>query len=189
MEAHTNFFGTDLSQAENMPVILNKFLNIVRPETIIEIGTFKGGLSVLFQLYSISNNKTFVTYDITDFIQNKQLFLKLNIDRRLSNVFTQQTMAEIVSLIQRNGVTVIFCDGGNKIAEFNYFGQYLKKNDYILAHDYAIDMNHFNNTLKDKLWNWCEITDADIQKICDENNLKKVYDQFNTVAITCRKKE
>ena len=189
MVSRTTFFGTDMSQVENAPIVLNRFLNIVKPETIIEIGTFKGGLSVLFSLYTIANNKRFVTYDIKDHIVNKEVFLKLSIDLRISDVFKESVISEITSLIRSAGVTVLFCDGGNKIREFNLFGKVLKQGDYILAHDYAKDKQFFNSQIKENVWNWCEITDSDVQQTCVENNLEKDFLDLELAAITCRVKK
>ena len=189
MQAKISFFGTDMSQTENMPVVLNKFLNSINAENIIEIGTYKGGLSVLFALYSISKNNFFVTYDIKDCVTNLNLFNVLNINRRIADVFKAETTQEIISHIKRKGTTVLFCDGGNKIKEFNLFSSFLKQGDFILAHDYAKDANYFKQQINGKVWNWCEITDCDIQKCCDENFLEKIFLEFDSVAVTCRIKK
>ena len=188
MESRTIFFGMEMSQAENMPLVLNRFLSKYKPQTIIEIGTFKGGLSALFQSYSLSFNKTFVTYDIKDHISNQDLHNSLKTNKKISDVFNLETQNEIKHLIQQEGVTVIFCDGGNKIKEFNIFSKYLKKGDFILAHDYSKTIEFFNEKIKNKVWDWCEITDLDIQDACIENSLEKVFEEFDYVATTCRVK-
>jgi cephalosporin hydroxylase len=189
MKSNFCFLGTELSQNINMPLVLNSFLETVKPKTIIEIGTFKGGLSVLFQIYSISYKSKFVTYDIKDYVVNTNLFDFLKIDRKKCDVFSEQTIEEIISLIQSEGTTVVFCDGGNKIKEVNFFGNYLKIGDYILAHDYSKDDNTFKNEIQNKIWDWCEIKDSDIEEVCKTNNLQKVFLEFETVAATCRIKK
>ena len=122
MQSRNYFFGLEMSQVEMAPFLLNKFLNEVKPQTIIEIGTFKGGISTLFQMYAL-------------------------------------------------------------------LSKYLKSGDYILAHDYAQNKKYFDEQIKGRIWDWCEITDQDIQKACEENNLEKTYLEFDSVAITCRVKK
>ena len=95
MESRTIFFGMEMSQVENMPFVLNRFLLKCKPQTIIEIGTFKGGLSALFQSYSLSFNKTFVTYDIKDHVTNLNLHNNLKTNRKISDVFCLETQNEI----------------------------------------------------------------------------------------------
>jgi len=188
MNPKVNFFGTEMSQMENAPIVLNNFLNFARPETIIEIGTFKGGLSVLFALYAVSNKKNFVTYDIKDHVVNTDVFLNLNIKRRIVDVFSDDAIQEISALIKQKGTTVVFCDGGNKIREFKIFSDFLKQGDFILAHDFSESKEYFDANVKNKLWNWCEITDLDIQKKCDENKLQKSFLELENAVITCRQK-
>jgi hypothetical protein len=139
-------------------------------------------------MYSLIFKKTFITYDIKNYVDN-DLVNSLKINRRISDVFNAETENEIKELICQNGVTVIFCDGGNKIREFNLFSKYLKSGDYILAHDYAQNKEYFEQQIKGKIWDWCEITDQDIQNACEENNLEKTYLSFDSVAITCRVKK
>lgn len=183
-----NFYGCRMAQSVNMPLTLNNFLQNVKPKTIVEIGTYEGGLSILFQLHSLYFNSKFVTYDIKDYISNKKIFDLLKIDIRFSDVFKQETIDEIISLINLDGTTVLFCDGGNKIKEFNFFARYLKKGDYILAHDYASSVENFNLNIKGKIWNSCEIKDVDINESIKENSLERVFPEFENVAVVCYKK-
>lgn len=185
VKANFNFFGTQISQHEDMPKVLNNFLQIVKPKTIIEIGTYKGGLSVLFQLYSISSNCRFVTYDVKDFVDNKILFKYLNINNKLLNVFSDDAHKEISSLLNNIGVSVLFCDGGDKVKEFNFFAKYLKKGDYIFAHDYARNKEYFNENINNKIWNWCGIEDNNVIQTVKDNNLEKTFLEFENVATLC----
>ncbi|MDD5649604.1 MAG: CmcI family methyltransferase [Candidatus Nanoarchaeia archaeon] len=187
MNVSFEFLGFNLAQNENIPKVLNEFLLAVKPKTIIEIGTYYGGLSILFQMYAIAYDCQFVTFDIKKLTENNKLFVRLNIDHRIADVF--ESIDVIQNLIKNEGTSVVFCDGGNKIKEFSIFSKFLKPGDYILAHDYAKDMEYFENVMIGKIWNWIEITDKDIDATCLENNLKKDFLDFENVAITCRKKE
>lgn len=60
---------------------------------------------------------------------------------------------------------MILCDGGDKPAELRQMAQVAKPGDLILAHDYASDRDHFQRAMLGKHWDWCEITDADWQRL------------------------
>ena len=78
---------------------------------------------------------------------------------------------------------------GDKINEFKLLSDLLKVGDYIMAHDYCSNKYYFENKILNKIWNWCEITDNDIEEICEKNNLIKIKEEeFQSVVWTCRKK-
>ena len=51
--------------------------------------------------------------------------------------------------IQKEGKTLLFCDGGDKKCEFNTFSPFLKDGDFIMLHDYAHDKEFFNREIND----------------------------------------
>ena len=53
----------------------------------------------------------------------------------------------------------MLCDGGDKRREFKTFHKYLKKNDIIMAHDYAPNSEVFKDEYLNKIWNWHEFQD------------------------------
>lgn len=189
-----------ISQHKNSPKVFREFLELVRPARILEIGTFHGGLTLLLRdiLDEIGLvDSTIRTYDI-----DEQEFLKpLVIDRKVEvvtkNLFnsdysdwnTDLDKNEIDSFIKRDGVSLVLCDGGCKKCEFNLLAPLLKKNDIIMAHDYAPDNEYFENHMKDKIWNWHEIQDSDILDIKERYNLKPFYQgKMQNIAWCCRRK-
>jgi hypothetical protein len=40
----------------------------------------------------------------------------------------------------------------------------LKNNDIIMAHDYSPDIEYFEKYMKNKIWDWMEINDNDIEQ-------------------------
>lgn len=172
-----------ISQHRDSPKVFRELLELVRPASILEIGTFHGGLTLLLRdiLDEIGlANSIIRTYDI-----DEQEFLKpLVIDRKVEvvtkNLFNSDysdwnadlDKNEIDSFIKRDGVSLVLCDGGCKKCEFNLLAPLLKKNDIIMAHDYAPDNEYFENHMKDKIWNWHEIQDSDIIETVQLYNLK-----------------
>ena len=115
------------------------------------------------------------------------------IDVRVENVFNHhytEVKQEVIDFIQQDGMTLILCDGGSKIHEFKILSNYMKNNDFIMAHDYSQNKETFKENVYMKIWNWHEIEDKDIQEACEKNNLIS-YNQeiFNTIAWVCKVKQ
>ena len=166
------FFGLPMQQNILAPLSLDNLIKTVCPARIIEIGTALGGLSVLFRLC----NAEFVTYDIEDVRFDKGLFDSLGIDFRLADCFEREK--EIADLIQKEGTTLLFCDGGDKPKEFKTFARYLKPGDVICAHDYAPEDPTF--------WRWEEIDDS---VLTPELGVEKfLVDNMRPAAWLCCKK-
>jgi hypothetical protein len=86
------------------------------------------------------------------------------------------------------GTTLILCDGGCKVCEVNVLSKYLKDGDIIMAHDYAPNVEYFEEHMKDKIWNWMEIQDSDIQQSIDKYNINNyMQEDFRGVAWYCGK--
>lgn len=189
-----------ISQHKNSPKVFREFLELVRPARILEIGTFHGGLTLLLRdiLDEIGLvDSTIRTYDI-----NEQEFLKPLVADRKVEVYTKNlfndsyddwhseiSKQEINDYINKEGTTIVLCDGGCKKCEFNLLAPLLKKNDIIMAHDYAPDTEYFEKHMKDKIWDWHEIRDSDIINSITKYNLKPYYQELmQSVAWCVRRK-
>lgn len=174
-------------QNYNVFETFHNFLKEVKPSQILEIGTSLGGFTC-FLNYTCQKCKIdckILTYDINE-TQGYNFMIENGIDARVENVFNDDysiVKQEVIDFIQKNGTTLVLCDGGNKISEFNLLSNYLKDGDIIMAHDYAKDEETFNSEVYKKLWNWFEISDKDIQSACKQNNLMSYKDDiFNKVV-------
>jgi hypothetical protein len=98
---------------------------------------------------------------------------QMGIDVRVEDIFDdyQDIPNEIKNFIKQDGLTIILCDGGDKIREFKLLSHFLKKGDIIMAHDYAPNQEYFDNYINGKIWNWLEIQDKDINESCMKHNL------------------
>lgn len=187
-----------MSQNHLAETVFCELLGIVRPNQILEIGTFHGGLTLM--LRDIMDRLELKTHPIKTYDINDQEFLKpLVIDRNVEvltkNIFKEdytnfrndQSYEELKDFIQKPGTTMVLCDGGCKRCEFNLIAPLLKKQDIIMAHDYAPDQIYFENYMKDKLWNWLEIQDSDIEQIINQENLVSFYQDLTQQAAWCCK--
>lgn len=188
--------GLTIMQHKEVVIQFEKLITEIKPKRILEIGTSSGGLTLLLRdlLDNHGLNKTEVrTYDINDPQYLHQH--KKNIDIRVKNIFNHQyneliEKEEIIDFIAQDGPTIVLCDGGSKINEFNILSHHIKKGDVIMAHDYSKDYEYFEQNIKNKIWNWCEITESHIQVSSQINNLVPyMEDEFASVVWVCKIKQ
>ena len=112
------------------------------------------------------------------------------LDIRIQNIFNDDYSSVepfIVDFIQQEGLTLVLCDGGDKVREFSLLSKFLKTNDIIMAHDYAPNREYFEEHYREKIWNWMEIQDCDINQTCEEQQLIPFnMEKFGNVAWVCR---
>jgi hypothetical protein len=189
-EAHRNFLNFEMGQNSLAIPTLDEFLRTIPvPDQIIEIGTGKGGFSVFLQMACMRYQSQFVTYDIdASRLMYRHMFKVMGIDYRVQDVF--ECEQEVIDLIKQNGTTILFCDGGDKVKEFNTFAPHMKSGDFIFVHDFAEDQKRFDNYIKGKYWNNCEVVIYDILSVLTENNMQHyMSDEWSACAWGCFKKK
>lgn len=207
-----NYKGIPLQQSPSYTEIFKNFLTKQQFTHILEIGTGSGGFT-MFLRDTLPFTKI-LTFDIEPKPDHDKLKAK-SVDVRISQVFDEainntdwdicykQVDAEtinnsvtpklidqsVVSFLSEPGKKLILCDGGHKVGEFNCLAPYLKKGDFIMAHDYADTYDRYDTFLKGKYWDWCEIEEKYIAKVSEENNLV-FYNQivFEPIAWVCKTK-
>lgn len=200
--AITGFFNyRNLTTMQHIDV-KEKFLKLLmelRPQKVLEIGTASGGLTLLIRdlLDDIGLTETIIeTYDVNhpNYLQNyvdNGSKININVKNIFNHNYNQMIDGDaVINFIKSEGTTLVLCDGGSKINEFNLLSDYLKVGDVIMAHDYSPNKNYFENTLLDKIWNWMEIQDSDIIECCTKNNLLPyMEDDFKQVVWVCKIKK
>jgi cephalosporin hydroxylase len=183
-----SYEGVLCQQAKGFEEIFPAFLKRIKPERIIEIGTGSGGFTMFLQdsLDRFGSFANIWSYDINiprDYEKIEDRGVRLC----QCDVFKDDQIELMESLISSEGTTLLLCDGGNKKGEFNLFSKSLKVGDIIMAHDYVDTKDNFLKNYKNKIWDWREIGDEDIAEACKENNLKE-YDKkiFDTIVWVCR---
>jgi cephalosporin hydroxylase len=187
------FRGHTAQQSHNVYQIFYDFISEVKPNRILEIGTALGGFTEFLKIITdeLNLNTKILSYDISERPWYHQMIEK-GIDVRVENIFNEDwtgVKQEVVDFVQQDGTTIVLCDGGWKIGEFKIFSKLIKEGDYILAHDYSISKEIYESEIKDKIWNWCEITEQDIEESVIENNLKSYnQDKFSQAVWVCKVK-
>jgi cephalosporin hydroxylase len=196
VRGHTEYKGYTAQQVDDFYPTIKKFLEEVRPARILEIGTAGGGF--ILAVREILNemgltNVPIKTFDVSESSQYQKLRLR-NIEINIENIFDQAYLnlikpERIVPYIQEEGTTVVFCDGGHKVGEFNSIAPHIKTGDFILAHDYIDTWDNFQTNYRDKIWNWCEVEEKYIEKVSIEQGLEFYNkEEFDKIVWVCKKK-
>lgn len=158
------FLGRPVAQSFAAFFLFEKILLENKFKRIVELGTWKGNLSLYFLLYCLSENAEFYTYDIyklNSYIDCKQDKLKsiLEFEKyfKLCDIFLNKN--EIKHIIQKEGRTFLFCDNGHKKQEFNVFVPFLKVDDIVGVHDWEIEIKY-----------------EDIKEIIKKENLEMIFE-------------
>jgi cephalosporin hydroxylase len=187
------FRGHTAQQSHNVYQVFYDFISEVKPNRILEIGTALGGFTEFLKIITdeLNLDTKILSYDISERQWYHQMIEK-GIDVRVENIFNEDwtgVKQEVVDFVQQDGTTIVLCDGGWKIGEFKIFSKLIKEGDYILAHDYSISKEIYESEIKDKIWNWCEITEEDIEESVISNNLKSYnQDKFSQAVWVCKVK-
>lgn len=169
------------------------FIKEIKPKRILEIGTSIGGFASFLNhtCKELNIDCHLMTLDINEFPWYTEM-IENGVDIRIENVFSENydsVSQYIIDFIQSDGTTIVLCDGGNKKLEFNLLSNYLKENDFILGHDYAFDLKYFEQNIDKKIWNWCELTESDIEIPCQRNKLIDYRrDLFQNIVWVCKMK-
>ena len=133
-----DIFGVSTMQSWDDLFFLNEVLNnpTTKLNTIIELGTFRGGLAVFFGLHAFSRGIECITFDIRP--EPEGLFQRyrelLPITFHSMDVFSEEAKS-IVSEKAEKGRIFLFCDGGEKPMDFATYAPLMRDWDFIFVHD------------------------------------------------------
>lgn len=184
-----SYKGVSTQQARSAFDFFYLFFTSYRFQTVIEIGTSSGGLSLFLYEQSRQYDFHFRTYDISDQRLRKSWTKAVPFKYVVANCFDPIPRAEIINDLAR-GRCLLLCDGGNKVKEFQTFGPHLRSGSYIMAHDYSESREFFDAWIKGRSWNWLEIQDSDVQATVEQSGLVKAefHSVFRWAAWACFKK-
>jgi len=160
---------------------------------VVELGTDRGGLTLLFGLHMMTKGKTWKgekgrvltidTKDIFDFHKKmpdldkdrnlREIFTRLNIDFIQADVFSEATVENVESFISDERA-LIFCDNGRKVEEFPLYANILKPGDLIMSHDWGTEFKK-------------EDFDPKLNEILEPYQQEE-FDKFNTRILSMRRK-
>lgn len=173
-----HFMGFPMSQSRLAVPSWSYFFEHVPAARIIELGTNCGGFSICLGIMGKQWGFHVTTFDLGENPKDSTLipgwFDFLGIQFYRADVLSEPTIHQISEMIKLPGVTVLACDNGNKIKEWQIYSKFLKPGDCILAHDLHPDCYPYEG-----LWGWGEIRVEDVKDIILENDLwPYLYDEM-----------
>lgn len=130
-----------IEQGHNYYVYHSISENIRRhpPKLILEIGTYKGAMSVVLGLEAVRLGIPCISVDISDQRDEgtKRLFQKLGIEFYELDIFEHRQ--KFFNVVKEYDSVYVVCDGGNKREEFLMFSKELKPGSMISVHDYSVE--------------------------------------------------
>lgn len=179
------FFGLKMQQHPRAPEYLNRFLNLVRPRNIVEIGAGECGLSVLFALYAINTGGRYGGFDIIDGKHKGTLEKILPGAVQKADVLTNEENVKALqaTLSSLDGVTCLYCDAGKAI-EARLYIPHLKRGDWVLMHDHSPTHETFERDMKGRHWNWHESWDERVADVCEAHGVVQTT-ALHSVAWFC----
>jgi cephalosporin hydroxylase len=194
---HTQYKGYTAQQHDDAFDVFKNFLADIKPKRILEIGTAGGGFTLFLRetLNELGlNDTTIKSFDVVE-TNWYNTIRENNIEIIIENIFDHSYLnlekpERIVPYIQSEGTTLVLCDGGHKIGEFNMIAPHIKVGDYIMAHDYIDTWENYLENYVDKIWNWCEIEEKYISKVSENENLVHYNkENFDKVVWVCKIKK
>jgi hypothetical protein len=113
-------------------------------ERVVELGTGHGALSIVLALHACKMSSAAVGLLTVDTVNKipasiSAIFQRLSVNFLQGDCFDPSNVQKIME--HMNGrPTFFFCDGGNKVREFNLFAGRLGKGSIIAAHDYTTEI-------------------------------------------------
>lgn len=167
--------GMKMNQASGTMKVFKSFLKNEKFDTLIELGTGRGTLTLF--LSDITRSKIY-TFNKGDVILADSL-TDVGVSVVKADVFSDSTIDQIKELISAPGRVLMLCDNGDKVREFNTFSQFLKQGDVIMAHDYFKSKKSHNRSI----WRGCEITESDVEVSAKKYNLVPFHqDEFAKIV-------
>ena len=148
------FMGGGMSQSYAAIYFMEYYFEAHRFNYVVEFGSQKGSLSTYFaNMAAITEAFYFDTHELfPDEAWNARIhegcghwYKKLaeispHINFHAKDVFSDEILNHTKENMDSLERTFIFCDGGNKIKEFNMYAPLLKENDRIAVHDWGLEI-------------------------------------------------
>lgn len=152
--------GIWIMQSDYLDTVMDM---VADADNVLEIGGWLGGFTLMVdealqdgkaEILTYENN-----YDMPFRFPKKTVTAKTHfpwskfvheVDLREKDIF--EDIPKAAYFIQREGKTVVFCDGGDKIREFDILSSYLKSGDVICTHDYFLNLEVYSDMVKSGVW-------------------------------------
>lgn len=137
----TTFLGTKLEKCPFDLWVYQEILHEVRPEIIIECGTYRGGSALyLASMCDLLNHGHVITIDI---LERKNRPQHKRIEYILGSSTSSEVVEKVKSRIQGNSPVLVILDSDHKkehvLNELNIYGEMVTKGSYLIVEDSNIN--------------------------------------------------
>ncbi len=134
------FCGTPISQAWQDLCLWEEVLNRLCIQSILELGTWHGGMATFLAIQCNVRRLTFRTVDRDEISPERKATIEFLGGRFVqADVFADSTSSQLLKDVPRP--VLVFCDNGNKPLEFASFVPHLTNGDYIAVHDWQTEFH------------------------------------------------
>jgi len=159
LKIHTMQYWADLA-------IWEKFLAAHPHEFkgLIELGTYRGGMSIFLLLQCVQWGMSFYTFDKQRFPLETPVAQMIDLEAHFheGDIF-EERKPKLLELIGMDGLhpLLLYCDDGNKPREFATFVPHLRSGDYVAVHDWGLEFHPqhvkpVEHLIEPTFWEECE---------------------------------
>ena len=144
--AGSTFAGFGLSQSWNDLALWEAFLDAHPCCSVLELGTWRGGMSVFFALQGLAREMQVVSVD-RDLGQaeGRATGEKLGCEYLSIDLHSEAGRLEVEALVARlPKPLMLFCDDGHKPGEWRAFVPMLSPGDFAAVHDWGREIHEFD---------------------------------------------
>jgi cephalosporin hydroxylase len=142
MPWHTTFIGQGMQHNYWLHAIIDRIMVAeTQIQSIIEIGTGAGALTMMFGLWAVKRRGKVLTIDKVN-RHDAELFRWLDIDFIETDEMGPRAQMFIDHWKALNEPLLLFCDGGCKRNEFRHYGPQMPVGSIVCAHDLGMEFRH-----------------------------------------------
>lgn len=146
-KAHYNssFAGVEVSQMWNDLALWEEFFNRANVNSVLELGTFRGGMTMFFTLQGIARDFTVTSIDNRNHGAPVEQLSNLGTTLLTMDILSNSTvslMRELIDSLPKP--LVIFCDNGDKPREWQLYVAFLSPGDFAAVHDWGTEFHESN---------------------------------------------
>ncbi len=139
-EVHTEFVGQPMGTNYYVFTVISEILKMCEVESIIEIGTYHGALSLYLGMWARRLGVPCVTFDIVNLHKGvEDLFDLLGIHYLEMDVFSDEAREAVVN-VAHNEPAYLICDGGDKPKELATYLPLVPVGSVVSVHDWMTEI-------------------------------------------------
>lgn len=135
------FFGIAISQTWQDLALWEEFLNRYPLKSILELGTWHGGMAAFLGMQARIRGASFTTVDMTDLLGKRSNQLaEFGIKVMNQDILSITGIEKVAHMLQlMEPPRMLFCDNGSKAQEYRTFVPLLENGDFVAVHDWGTE--------------------------------------------------